>query len=124
LLDTLGEVLGLIPKSLTEAGLASTPVWSANELLTRIDGSSLLYDMESVCWQPWLNIDLPRFLRTIARRSGVIGLWPGFVQYRTCSFSAPGRRDHVSFDASGIVVLRPVTTNFPDEVPYTLERIP
>jgi len=123
LLDVLGDVLRVAPTSVSEVGLTPTPAQSVNELHDRLGASALLYDCESVCWQPWLNVDPLRFLRTHARRRGVIALWPGSVSNGVASFSAPGRRDHVSFDATGIFVLRPTITRFPDQVPYTLERI-
>lgn len=122
LLDVLGDVLGSKPRSVTEAGLTPTPARTANELLDRLEGSPLLYDIEALCWQPWLHADLLRFLRSHARRHGVVALWPGTVQDRTATFSVPGRRDHVSFDVAGVSVLTPVHTRYPDEVPFTLER--
>ena len=39
-------------------------------------------------------------------------------------FAAPGRTDYVRVDVTGISVLRPVLTRFPDEVPFELERVP
>lgn len=123
LLEELGHVLGLLPCSLSEAGLRPTPVRDTNDLLARLGDSTLLYDVEALCWQPWLRADVFRFLRMLARHNGVVVLWPGDVHGSTASFSAPGRHDHVSFDARGCNVLRPVASHFPDEVPFTLERI-
>jgi hypothetical protein len=124
LLATLGEVFGSEPRSLTAAGLTPEPVSLAGALADQLDGSYLLYDLECLCWQPWLNADPLRFLRLHARRHGVIAVWPGHVSHGVASFSAPGRRDHVAVSAAGVTVLRPVATRFPDEVPFTLERIP
>jgi hypothetical protein len=81
----------------------------------------MLYDLEVLCWQPWLNVDPLRLLKQLARRHGVVAVWPGSIQGRSIEFSVPGRRDHVRSDAVGINVLRPVRSQFPDEVPFILE---
>lgn len=124
LLNTLGDALGVIPRSMSEVGLAPTPARTTDELLDRLSDNSVFFDLEALCWQPWLKADPLRFLRRLARRRGVVAIWPGAVRNGTASFSTPGRNDYVSFSASGLIVLRPVVTRFPDEVPYTLERIP
>lgn len=124
LLDTLGEVFGSEPRSLTSAGLTPEAVTLTGALADELGGSYLLHDLECLCWQPWLNAEPLRFLRILARRNGVFAVWPGSVSDGVASFSAPGRRDHVSVSASGVTVLRPVATRFPDEAPFTLERIP
>lgn len=123
LLEVLGQAFGVSPRSLSEAGLKPAPARTSNELLDRLGESTLIYDIEALCWQPWLQVDVFRFLKLLARRNGIVVLWPGDLHGSTASFSAPGRRDHVSFDARGCNVLRPVASHFPDEVPFTLERI-
>jgi hypothetical protein len=123
LLDVFGATLGTRPRSISDVGLNPNPVRNINELAERLEGCSILYDLEALCWQPWLRSDPLRFLRTVARRRGVIALWPGSLHQNTVYFSALGRRDYASCSATGVCVLRPRVTRFPDEVPYTLERI-
>jgi hypothetical protein len=124
LLNVLGELIGVPPQSVTNAGLTPKPARTIEELLKRLKGSSLLFDLEAFCWQPWLNADPLRFLRSLARDRGVIAVWPGTARNGVASFSAMGRSDYVSFNSTGLSILRPVPTRFPDEVPFTLERIP
>lgn len=123
-LDELGRALGAAPVSVTEVGLAGTPAGTWQELLDRLEGCPLLYDLEALCWEPWLLVDLRRFLQLLARKAGVIALWPGRVGDAVASFSEPGRRDHVRVELAGMSVLRPVPTRFPDEVPFEIERAP
>jgi hypothetical protein len=126
LLHRIGEALGVPPKSLTALALggADGPVASESALITALGGHPLLYDLEAICWRPWLRLDPMRLLRTVARREGVVALWPGVLNGRLLSYSAPGRADHVQADAAGLTVLRPRSVRFPDEVPFTVERIP
>ena len=48
----------------------------------------------------------------------------GRVTARVATFAVPGRTDYVRDEMTGISVLRPVPTCFPDEVPFEIERIP
>ena len=120
----LGDALSAAPASVTELALVGTAAASANEVRERLSGYRLLFDLETLCWSPWLQLDPVRLLRQLARPSGVIAVWPGEVRGRTASFSLPGRRDYVSVPAGGITVMRPIPARFPDEPPFTVERIP
>ena len=123
LMETLGEAMSVEPISLTEVALSDVVVPSEQELLDRLAGRCLIFDLEVICWSPWLQLDPLRLLRRLARRQGVVAVWPGEMSGRLASFSAPDRRDYVSADARGVSVLRPVLTRFPDEVPFVIERI-
>ena len=122
LLRALGDALSISPASVTEVALTPAPAASERELLQRLSGRTVLFDLETICWVPWLQLDPLRLLRQQARRHGVVAVWPGQINGSVLSFSAPGRRDYVSVDAPGITVMRPTTTRFPDEVPFTIER--
>lgn len=123
-LEELGRVLGAEPVSITEVAISRAPVGTWQELLERLDGRSLLFDLEALCWRPRPGVDLMRLLRLLARGRGVVALWPGCITARVATFSAPGRDDYVRVDLAGVSVLRPVPTPFPDEVPFEIERIP
>lgn len=114
-LEELGRVLRTAPVSVTEIGLLGAPALGWQDLLERLEGFPLLFDLEALCWEPWLDLDLRRFLELHARRSGVVALWPGRVICRVARFSAPGRNDHVRVDLAGWSILRPVQTRFPSE---------
>ena len=122
-LDDLGRALGTAPVSVTEVGLSGSPARTWQGLLERLEGHPLLVDVEALCWDPWLSLDVRRFLELHARRSGVVALWPGRVRGRVATFSAPGRKDHGRVELAGWSILRPVPTRFPDEVPFEIERI-
>lgn len=122
LLFLLAGALALQPASVTELALSPEAASSERDLLARLDGHSLLYDVQTLCWSPWLQLDPVRLLRQHARRHGVVAVWPGSVIGRSVSFSSPGRRDHFSSESRDITVLRPTPTRFPDEIPFTIER--
>jgi hypothetical protein len=124
LLRTLGVAMSVHAASVTGVALTGAPPESDQELLERLSGHPLLFDVEALCWAPWLRLDPVRLLRRHARRQGVVVAWPGQVRNRTVTFSAPGRRDYVNVATTDFGVMRPVPTQFPDQVPFTLERVP
>ena len=123
-LHELGRVFGAAPVSITEVMVSCTPFRRWEELAERMAGCPLLYDLEALCWDRGAGLDLLRFLRLHARKCGVVALWPGRITERIATFSAPGRRDYVRVALTGLSVLRSVSTRFPDEVPFEIERIP
>lgn len=122
-LDDLGRLLGVTPASVSACALSPSMASTPDRLTERLVGNSLLFDVEALCWKPWMNLAPVRFLRSLARESGVIAVWPGEVVQETVSFSTPGRRDHVRENARGITVIRSRPTSFPDEVPFTMEGL-
>ncbi|MEW5813746.1 MAG: hypothetical protein AB1925_30355 [Actinomycetota bacterium] len=86
-------------------------------------GPTLLVDIE-ILFTPQLGIEVVPHLRHLAQRAPLIVAWPGRITVSRLSYSLPGRADHVDEPARDLVVLRPVNTQFPDEVPYELERFP
>lgn len=95
-----------------------------DRLLDGIAGSStLLFDID-VLFTPALRIEVVSQLRRTSQRTVLIVAWPGQIAGGRLSYSLPGRADHLDEPARDLVVLRPVDTEFPDEVPYTVERFP
>ena len=117
-------MFGAAPVSITEVAQSGAPCCRWEELAERLAGCPLLYDLEALCWDRGPGLDLLRFLRLHARKGGVVALWPGRISERIATFSAPGRRDYVRVILTGISVLRPAPTRFPDEVPFAIERTP
>src|ERR1700722_17200480 len=115
-LRVLGSVMAVHAASVTDVALAGTPAESDQDLLERLSGHPLLFDVETLCWTPWLRLDPVRLLRQHARRQGVVVVWPGQVKGRTVSFSTPGRRDYVNVTATGFSVIQPIPARFPDQV--------
>ena len=123
-LHELGRVFGAAPVSITEVVVSCAPCRRWEEVAERLAGCPLLYDLEALCWDREPALDLLRFLRLQARECGVVALWPGRIAERIATFSVPGRRDYVRVVLTGLSVLRPAPTRFPDEVPFKIERIP
>ena len=122
-LHELGRVFGAHPVSITEVMVSRAPFRRWEDLTERLAGCPLLFDLEALCWDR-VGLDLLRFLRLHARECGVVALWPGRIAERIATFSAPGRRDYVRVALTGLSVLRSVSTRFPDQVPFNIERIP
>lgn len=95
---------------------------TANELVADITAATtLLLDID-VLFTPALHIDVMSQLRRISQGTALIVVWPGKIAGGRLSYSLPGRADHVDEPARDLVVLRPISTQFPDEVPYNVER--
>lgn len=73
---------------------------------------------------PQMNVDVVALLRQMAQRGVLVVAWPGQIANGRLSYSRPGRADYMDEPARGLVVLRPLMADFPDEVPYTVERYP
>lgn len=122
-LDELGRAIGVSPTSLSETALSPLVADTPEELERRLSGRPLLFDLEALCWSPWMGLAPIRFLHAHARQQGVMAVWPGKIEGRSATFSMPGRRDYVHESARGITLITPRPTSFPDQVPFTMERL-
>ena len=96
---------------------------SPDGVLESAAGPTLLTHLE-VLFTPVLGIDLLAQLRRTARKVPLVVAWPGRVDNGRLTYSAPGRGDRLDAPLRNVLVLRPVHTEFPDEVPYVVERFP
>jgi len=97
---------------------------TAADLVADIGGpSTLLVDIE-VLFARALHVEVVSQLRRTSQNTALIVVWPGRIAGGRLSYSLPGRADHVDEPARDLVVLRPVDAEFPDEVPYIVERFP
>lgn len=97
---------------------------TAEDLLEHLDaGSTLLRDIEAL-FTPALQIEVVSQLRRTAQRTALVVAWPGEITGGRLSYSRPGRADHMTEPARDLIVLRPISSPFPDEVPYIVERYP
>lgn len=118
------QLLGCEPVSVGRSVTAGDPPATVDALLATLSGAQLLVDLEVLFWQPWLRLNPISLLRTIARRGmPIVSQWPGTAAGRTVAYSMPGRRDYYSATLDDAVLLRHLDRIFPDEVPYTVERI-
>jgi hypothetical protein len=83
--------------------------------------STLLIDID-VLFTPSLRINVMSQLRRIAQDTALIVAWPGRITAGRLSYSLPGRADHVDEPARDMIVLHPADAEFPDEVPYNVQR--
>lgn len=95
-----------------------------SELVAGISGASVLLVDIDVLFTPEMGVDVLSQLRRTAMNTALIVAWPGRILGGRLSYSLPGRVDHLDELARDLVVLRPVEVDFPDEVPYTVERYP
>lgn len=97
---------------------------SASELVSGLGSAAVLLIDIDVLFAPELRVEPLSQLRRTAQNTALIVAWPGRIAGGRLSYSLPGRADHVDEPARDLVVLRPVEADFPDEVPYTVERYP
>lgn len=115
-----------------DLGLAAVRMGAA---LAHVDHPPTQWEIEEACGDAtvladidllmWPDIGLPvlAFVIGRARHQPTIVVWPGAVSDQRALYSAPGRPDHHDERLGDVVVLRPRTTRFPDEVPFDIERI-
>jgi hypothetical protein len=84
--------------------------------------ATLLVDC-AILFDPEVAIDPLALFRTLAKRRPIIAVWPGTIEGGWARYSQPGRRDHYEGQLADVLVLRARPTAFPDEVPYTVERV-
>lgn len=94
---------------------------SAPEAVLR--GRRVLTDLDVLFW-PAVPVDPLRLLRTLARNTPLLAVWPGDVVGERARYSEPGRPDHYDQTLPAeAVILRARPTTFPDELAYEVERI-
>lgn len=84
--------------------------------------ATVVTDLDVLMW-PEIQVSPLQLLIALARRRPTIGVWPGDISGVRASYSAPGRPDRHDIALRDAVVLHPRGTRFPDEVPFTIERI-
>jgi hypothetical protein len=122
LVEHLASDLGLTVGS-TGALLTSQPhPPTPDRLPDLLAGNPVLVDLDMLFW-PDLTANPLGLLRSLARRGPIVALWPGPIIERRAIYSRPGRPDHHDVALTDAVVLRPRPARFPDETPFTIERI-
>lgn len=84
--------------------------------------ATVIADLDVLLW-PEMHMAPLQLLTARARRRPTIAVWPGHISGVRATYSAPGKPDHHDIPLRDAVVLRPHGTRFPDEVPFTIERI-
>lgn len=122
LLGLLGADLGLVGASVGSLVAAFEEPPDADECEELLNRYDLLVDLDVLMW-PDLGTNPAALLRRLARRRPRIAFWPGDIRGQAAIYSEPGRPDHHDFALTDAVVLHPRKRAFPDELPYTVERI-
>ena len=119
----LGDALGLTPVSVGGALTLGETAPSASDVPALIGDAVLLTDLDILFW-PEFVMNAIGLLRGLSRVKPRISVWPGVLEGHRALYSQPGRRDRFESILSDAVILAPRQVHFPDEVPYTAERIP
>lgn len=107
-----------VGRVLAQAGHPPT----ADEIETALDGSHVFVDCQ-VLFDPTLRINPIHLFKRLARRNPSFVSWPGDIRDKTFSYSRPGRPDHLEESVQDAIVLRSRESAFPDQFPFTIERI-
>jgi hypothetical protein len=121
----VGRLAALADEPVTFVGtvVVQDPLITDESIQTRLSDSSILVDIE-ILFEPNLEINPIQLLRNLTRRMPRVALWPGQIVGDLASYSELGRGDWYESRLENSIVLRPKPSQFPDEVPYTVERIP
>lgn len=129
---SLAEADGLVDRLQTDLGLGVVRLGralaecpqppSVTDVESACGDATLITDLDVLLW-PDMNMPPMQLLAARARQRPTIAVWPGHISGVRATYSASGRPDHHDIPLRDTVVLRPRGTRFPDEVPFTIERI-
>lgn len=129
---SLAEADGLVARLQTDLGLgvvrlglalaAGPQPPSVTDVESACGDATVITDLDALFW-PNMNVAPLHLLAARARKRPTIAVWPGSVSAGRATYSAAGRTDHHDALLRDAVVLRPRCTRFPDEVPFSIERI-
>lgn len=129
---SLAEADGLVDRLQTDLGLGVVRLGRAladrqqppsiTDVEFACGEATVITDLDVLLW-PDMNTPPLRLLAVRARQRPTIAVWPGQISGVRATHSASGRPDHHDVPLRDTVVLRPRSTRFPDEVPFTIERI-
>lgn len=122
LVDRLRDDLDLTVVSLGQALADRKEPPTANEIALACANASVITDIDLLFWPASPTRALP-FLTACARRRPTIAVWPGKIVGGRATYSALGRPDHHDAAVRDVIIVRPRPTRFPDEVPFSIERI-
>jgi hypothetical protein len=84
--------------------------------------ATLLVDLNFLFWDA-LAVDPIALLTILSRKRPRVAVWPGQITGDRAVYSEPGRRDYFEQQLGDAIVLTPRPVIYPDETPYTMERI-
>jgi hypothetical protein len=122
LVNRLREDLDLTAVSLGQAFADRKEPPTTDEIAVACANATVITDIDLLFWPASPTRVLP-LLTAHARRRPTIVVWPGQIAGGRATYSALGRPDHHDVAIRDVIILRPCTTRFPDEVPFSTERI-
>jgi hypothetical protein len=122
LVNRLRDDLGLTVVSLGQALADREEPPTADEIAVACANATVITDIDLLFW-PASPIRALPFLTARGRRCPTIAVWPGQMAGGRATYSALGRPDHQDVAVRDVIIVRPCTARFPDEVPFTIERI-
>lgn len=122
LVERLRTDLGVVVVQLGRALASRSQPPSVGDAESACGDATVLTDLDVLLW-PQMNTSPLQLLTARARRRPTIAVWPGTITGGRATYSSTGRPDHHDIPLRDAVVLRPRGTRFPDEVPFTIERI-
>lgn len=123
LLAQIAREVGHEPISLGRVITEEASVSKRIDLRSLLRDARFLVDLDVLFW-PAMKVNPLQLLLSLSRSKPLISHWPGEIVGRRATYSEPGRRDYFDSTIGDAVVVRPRSVGFPDETPYTIERIP
>lgn len=120
----LAEIVGVEPCRVGTTLTALDEPPDPSTVADILSGERVLVDLD-VLFAPQLELDPIALLHDLGRRvRGLIAVWPGNVVGCRATYSTPERFDWYDSVLTDTLVLRARPVVFPDETPFTIERIP
>lgn len=129
---SLTDADGLVARLQTDLGLGVVRLGrgledcpqppSVTDVESACGDATVITDLDVLFW-PDMTMAPLQLLARRARQRPTIAVWPGHISGGRATYSTAGRPDHHDTPLRHTVVVRPRNTRFPDEVPFTIERI-
>lgn len=120
--NQLAGALGVQPCQVGKLVTDTPSVPSVGEIASLLSAEVVLVALDVLFW-PALAVDPLGLLQSLSRSRPRIALWPGVIEGRRARYSDPGRPDAYDHALDDALLLRARRVRFPDELPYTLERV-
>lgn len=123
LVSLIAQEFGGEPTSVGRVVTNDASAGPPGDVRSDLADAQFLVDLDVLFW-PAMKVNPLQLLRSLSRSKPLISHWPGEIDGRRATYSELGRRDYFDSTIEDAVVIRPRSVRFPDETPYTIERIP
>ena len=122
LVERLRDDLGLTVLSLGRVLADRKEPPTTDEIVAACANATVITDIDLLFWPVSATRPLP-FLTARGRHCPTIAVWPGQIAGGRAIYSTLGRPDYHDVAVRDVLILRPRITRFPDEIPFSFERI-